>query len=148
MQQVINIGDEYQAEIFQLAPYGDSLPYENEDRLLWNPNNGLTDEEIDNYSKAARQLRVDELRTRINLTGNTADVGSSIIRSAADAAIANIKSKPLLVASRSIASDDDGLTNFQDYRKFLYFNTCPNKVIDDEEVYCKHFLIYRCIFLF
>merc|ERR1719410_395365 len=48
-KKTIMIGPSYQASVpSDLARYGDTLPYENEDKLLWNPGE-LAGGEVENY---------------------------------------------------------------------------------------------------
>ena len=50
------IGAEFQANVPEgLSNYDDALPYENEDKLLWDPN-PMQDEAVDNFLKMAKAL--------------------------------------------------------------------------------------------
>ncbi|XP_054290595.1 mesoderm induction early response protein 1-like [Macrosteles quadrilineatus] len=55
LKKTIMIGSSYQATIPEgLCKYDDALPYENDDKLLWNPDK-LTDEDIESYLVKAQE---------------------------------------------------------------------------------------------
>lgn len=55
--QCVRIGSEYQAIVPEgLCRYDDALPYENEDKLLWDPKK-LLEEETERYLNKVRDLK-------------------------------------------------------------------------------------------
>lgn len=55
--QSVRIGSEYQAIVPEgLCIYDDALPYENEDKLLWDPKR-LPEEEVEKYLNKVRELK-------------------------------------------------------------------------------------------
>ncbi len=56
--QSVRIGYEYQAAVpVGLCRYDDALPYENEDKLLWDPKK-LSEEETERYLNKVRELKL------------------------------------------------------------------------------------------
>lgn len=56
--QCVRIGSEFQATVPDgLCRYDDALPYENEDKLLWDPKI-LSEEETERYLNKVRELKI------------------------------------------------------------------------------------------
>lgn len=64
VRKIIMVGPDYQAEIPEgLSQYGDILPYENEDQLIWEPSQ-VTEREVEDYL-----AKIQETRSLIAATG-------------------------------------------------------------------------------
>ncbi|EDW01172.1 mesoderm induction early response protein 1 [Drosophila grimshawi] len=56
-RKIIMVGPDYQAEIPEgLSQYGDILPYENEDQLIWEPSQ-VSEREVENYLAKIQETR-------------------------------------------------------------------------------------------
>jgi len=52
------VGSDYQAVIPEgLCTYGDALPYDNEDKLLWDPNCALSEKDTKEYLKESEKIQ-------------------------------------------------------------------------------------------
>lgn len=57
VRKIIMVGPDYQAEIPEgLSQYGDILPYENEDQLIWEPSQ-VTEREVEDYLAKIQEAR-------------------------------------------------------------------------------------------
>lgn len=57
VRKIIMVGADYQAEIPEgLSQYGDILPYENEDQLIWEPSQ-VTEREVEDYLAKIQEAR-------------------------------------------------------------------------------------------
>ncbi|XP_055857738.1 mesoderm induction early response protein 1-like [Episyrphus balteatus] len=72
VKKTIMVGAAYQATIpIGLSKYGDVLPYENEDKLIWEPSQ-VSEQEVEDYL-----IRVKELKSSPNLLTQDDDIPSS-----------------------------------------------------------------------
>lgn len=67
--QSVNVGMDFQALVTdELSTYGDVLPYENNDELLWDPN-VLGEDLIEDYLMKSHQITKAKLKSKSKISG-------------------------------------------------------------------------------
>ncbi|KAH8374104.1 hypothetical protein KR200_004301 [Drosophila serrata] len=106
-RKIIMVGNDYQAEIPEgLSQYGDILPYENEDQLIWEPSQ-VSEREVEDYLAKIQDTRVTvpPEEGADSLAGDEASVASIIADEAAPLAAAP-PAPPPATSSRPLAVGD------------------------------------------
>lgn len=97
VRKIIMVGPDYQAEIPEgLSQYGDILPYENEDQLIWEPSQ-VTEREVEDYL-----AKIQEARSWTTAAG---EEGASLPEGEGEAQEENLPSSPGEDALPSVAPD-------------------------------------------
>lgn len=97
VRKIIMVGSDYQAEIPEgLSQYGDILPYENEDQLIWEPSQ-VTEREVEDYL-----AKIQEARSWTTAPG---EEGASLLEGEGEAQEENLPSSLGEDASPSVAPD-------------------------------------------
>lgn len=97
VRKIIMVGPDYQAEIPEgLSQYGDILPYENEDQLIWEPSQ-VTEREVEDYL-----AKIQEARSWTTAPG---EEGVSLLEGEGEAQEENLPSSLEEDASPSVAPD-------------------------------------------
>lgn len=98
--QSVRIGEEYQAIVPEgLCRYDDALPYENEDKLLWDPRN-LSERETEKYLTRLSELKC--LNKKTEFKKHDAKKLSSVFK---------VRKRSRLEDSVSIVKDDEQVSN-------------------------------------